>query len=518
MTGSLLENLTLGFAVALSFHGILYCGFGVLLGTVVGVLPGLGSMATLAMLMPITYHIDPSYAVIMLAGIYYGAAYGGSTASILLNMPGTVTSVVTGFDGYPMSQNGKAGVALFMTAIASFVGSMIGAVMLAVLTVPLAGVAMQFGPQEYFMLMTFALVAASLLSSRQPIKSLITVVFGILLGIVGLDLNSGAARFTFNTPELFDGLPLVALALGLFGLPEIIATSGGGPDTKMAAQHVSLRSMLPSREEWKRSILPMLRGTGIGAFFGALPGTGGTIATFMSYTLEKRVSRHPERFGKGAIEGVAAPESANNAAIQTAFIPTMSLGIPGDAVMAMILGVLIVHGVIPGPLLITDQPQLFWGMVASFVIGNILLVVLNIPLVGLWVRLLRVPYPVLFPIMLALLSVGIYSIRNSVTDIYMLVLFGGLGIGLRLLRFDGSTLLLGFVLGPMIEENFRRSMVVSMGDYTTFLERPISAVFGLFTLAFLLIFGVKSLAKLLRTTNRGGVANISPSTYEGNVK
>ncbi|GHF44932.1 tripartite tricarboxylate transporter permease [Seohaeicola zhoushanensis] len=498
MSGSILDNLALGFAVAMSYEGLLYCGLGVLLGTMVGVLPGLGSMATLAMLMPITYHIDPTFAVIMLSGIYYGAAYGGSTASILLNMPGTVTSVVTALDGYPMAKNGQAGLALFITAIASFVGSTLGALMLAVLTVPLAGVAMQFGPQEYFMLMSFALVAASLLSTGRPVKSLITVMFGMLLGIVGLDLNTGTARFAFDMPEFFDGLSLVALALGLFGLPEIITTARGGPDSKLGAQSVSLRSMLPSREEWKRSFFPMLRGTGIGAFFGALPGTGGTIATFMSYTLETRVSKHPERFGKGAIEGVAAPEAANNAAIQTAFIPTMSLGIPGDAVMAMILGVLIVHGVIPGPLLITERPEMFWGLVASFVVGNILLVILNIPMVGLWVRLLRVPYHLLFPIMIAFLVVGIYSVRSSVMDIYMLVIFGLLGIGLRLLRFDGSTLLLGFVLGPMLEEHFRRSMVVTMGDFSTFLERPIAATFFGLTMILLVFFSVNSLRKLLR--------------------
>lgn len=498
MTGSLLDNIALGFGVALSVEGLLYCALGVVLGTVVGVLPGLGTMATLAILMPITYHIDPTFAVIMLSGIYYGAAYGGSTASILLNLPGTVTSVITTLDGYPMAKNGKAGLALFITAIASFVGSMLGAVLLAVLTVPLARIAMQFGPQEYFMLMAFGLIAASMLSTGQPLKSLIMVCTGMLLGIVGLDLNSGAARFTFGMPEFYDGLSLVAIAMGLFGLPEIISAARRGPEGRVTDEKISLRSMLPSRQEWKDSAMPMLRGTGIGSFFGALPGTGGVIATFISYAVEKRLSKTPERFGHGAIAGVAAPEAANNAAVQTAFIPTMSLGIPGDAVMAIMLGVLMVHGIVPGPSVISENPQLFWGLVASFVVGNVFLVILNIPLVGLWVRLLRVPYHLLFPVMVACVCVGVYSVSSSVTDIYVLLVFGLVGIGLRMLRFDGATLLLGFVLGPMIEENFRRAMVVSGGEFAPFVERPISAGFLLAGLALVLWFSGRFLLRTVR--------------------
>ena len=498
MTGSLVDNIVLGFGVALSFEGLLYCALGVLLGTVVGVLPGLGTMATLAILMPITYHIDPTFAVIMLSGIYYGAAYGGSTASILLNLPGTVTSVITTLDGYPMAKGGKAGLALFITAVASFVGSMLGAVLLAVLTVPLARIAMQFGPQEYFMLMAFGLIAASMLSTGQPLKSLVMVCTGMLLGIVGLDLNSGAARFTFGMPEFYDGLSLVAIAMGLFGLPEIISAARRGPEGMVTNEKISLRSMLPSKAEWKASTMPMMRGTGIGAFFGALPGTGGVIATFISYAVEKKLSRTPERFGKGAIEGVAAPEAANNAAVQTAFIPTMSLGIPGDAVMAIMLGVLMVHGIVPGPSVISDNPQLFWGLVASFVVGNVFLVILNVPLVGLWVRLLRVPYHLLFPVMVACVCVGVYSVSSSVTDIYVLLVFGLIGIGLRALRFDGATLLLGFVLGPMIEENFRRAMVVSGGEFAPFVERPISAAFLLAGVALMLWFSWRFLVRAVR--------------------
>lgn len=498
MSGSLLENIALGFGVALSFEGLLYCALGVLLGTVVGVLPGLGTMATLAILMPITYHIDPTYAVIMLSGIYYGAAYGGSTASILLNLPGTVTSVVTTLDGYPMARNGKAGLALFITAIASFVGSILGAVLLAVLTVPLARVAMQFGPQEYFMLMAFGLIAASMLSTSQPLKSLIMVCTGMVLGVVGLDLNSGSARFTFGMPEFYDGLSLVAIAMGLFGLPEIISAARRGPEGRVSNEKISLRSMLPNRQEWKATTMPMLRGTGIGSFFGALPGTGGVIATFISYAVEKRLSKTPERFGHGAIEGVAAPEAANNAAVQTAFIPTMSLGIPGDAVMAIMLGVLMVHGIVPGPSVISENPELFWGLVASFVVGNIFLVILNVPLVGLWVRLLRVPYHLLFPVMVACVCVGVYSVSSSVVDIYVLLVFGLVGIGLRVLRFDGATLLLGFVLGPMIEENFRRAMVVSGGEFGPFIERPISAAFLLAGVALVLWFSGRFVVRAVR--------------------
>lgn len=348
------------------------------------------------------------------------------------------------------------------------------------------------------MLMVFGLVAASMLSTGQPLKSLIMVFTGILLGLVGIDINSGADRFTFGIPGLFEGLSLVALALGLYGLPEIITTAKGGPEGKVTNDRIRMRDMFPSKAEWKESALPILRGTGIGSFFGALPGTGGTIATFISYSLEKRLSKTPEKFGKGAIAGVASPESANNAAVQTSFIPTMSLGIPGDAVMAMMLGVMMVHGVIPGPQVISQNPDLFWGLVASFVVGNILLVILNVPLVGLWIRLLRVPYHLLYPVMVAFVCVGIYSVSNSVLDIYILMLFGLVGVMLRVLKFDGAALLLGFVLGPMIEEEFRRSMAITGGEFTSFFERPIAAGFGAATLALFAFFAIRFGMKLMR--------------------
>ncbi|WP_157017314.1 tripartite tricarboxylate transporter permease [Mesorhizobium xinjiangense] len=487
---SLLSDIALGLSVAASPSGLMYCFLGVFLGTFVGVLPGIGIMATLAMLLPITYHIEPTFALIMLAGIYYGASYGGSTASILLNLPGTATSAVTGLDGYPMAQQGRAGQALFMTAIASFIGSIFGVILLAGFAVPLSRVALQFGPQEYVALMTLGLVAAAVIGTGRSIRSLAAVALGLALGLIGLDLNSGVARFTFGQTVLYDGLPLVAVALGLFGLPEIIANAGRRELPKVLSGTIRLRNMLPTREDWRRSAMPMARGSGIGAFFGALPGTGGLVATFVSYALERRVSKHPEEFGNGAIEGVAAPEAANNAAVQAAFIPTLSLGIPGDPVMAIMLGVMMVHGILPGPGVIQSSPDLFWGLIVSFVLGNLMLLVLNLPLVGLWVRLLKIPYNLLFPVIVAFTCIGIYSVNNQVTDIIVLVAFGLLGLGMRALKFEASPLLLGFVLGPMIEEHFRRALIVSGGNLGTFVERPIAAsLFAVVALIILLAVG-----------------------------
>lgn len=471
---SLFSDIALGLSVAASAGGLLYCFLGVFLGTFVGVLPGIGIMATLAMLLPITYHLDPNYALIMLGGIYYGASYGGSTAAILMNLPGTATSAVTGLDGYPMARNGRAGQALFMTAIASFVGSFFGVILLVGFAVPLARVALKFGPQEYVALMLLGLIAASVIGTGRSLRSLASVALGLALGLIGLDLNSGAARFTFGQTVLFDGLPLVAVAIGLFGLPEIIANAGRSELPKVLAGKIRMRDMMPSREDWKRSAMPMLRGSGIGGFFGALPGTGGLVATFVSYAVERKISKHPEEFGKGAIEGVAAPEAANNAAVQSAFIPTLSLGIPGDPVMAIMLGVMMVHGILPGPNVIQSSPDLFWGLIVSFVIGNLMLLVLNLPLVGMWVKLLMVPYNLLFPVIVAFTCIGIYSVNYQVIDILVLLGFGFLGLGMRALNFEVAPLLLGFVLGPMIEEFFRRSLIVAGGDLTTFATRPIA--------------------------------------------
>lgn len=474
MDANTFMNIAHGFSVALSFNGLFYCLIGVTLGTLIGVLPGIGPMATIAMLMPITYHLEPTFALIMLAGIYYGAAYGGRITSILLNLPGEASASVTALDGYPMAQQGRAGVALFITAVASFIGGIIGVLLLALFAKPLAEVAIEFSAPEYFSLMLLGLIAAAMVASEAPMRALAMVTLGLLLGLVGIDLNSGMSRFTFGVPDLFDGLALVALAIGLFGLPEMFSNASSPNYAVSDGKVLTLRSMLPTKEDWKKSAMAILRGSGIGSFFGALPGTGGVIASFMSYAVEKKVSKNPSRFGKGAIEGVASPEAANNAAVQSAFIPSLSLGIPGDAVMALMLGVMMIHGVAPGPNLINESPDLFWGLVASFVVGNVLLLVLNIPMIGTWVRVLSVPFSVLLPIIIGMISVGVYSINNSVIDIYVAIGFGLLGYVMRLLRFEPAPLVLGFVLGPMMEENFRRAMILSGGSYSQFVDRPIS--------------------------------------------
>ncbi|MCX7813878.1 MAG: tripartite tricarboxylate transporter permease [Tepidimonas ignava] len=470
------QGLLYGLQQALQPMMLLYCFIGVFIGTLIGVLPGIGAMATISLLLPVTYHIPPTAAIIMLAGVYYGAQYGGSTASILLNLPGTPSSAVTCLDGYQMAKQGRAGVALFMTTIASFIGSMLGVAILAGFAPAIAEVGLKFGPAEYFAMMALGLLAASTLASGSPIKGLAMVVLGLLLGTVGTDVNSGVARFHFDVPELMDGINIVALAMGLFGIAEVVGSVNQPREGHMTGS-IRLRDMLPTGEDWRRSWLPMLRGTGIGSFFGALPGTGASIASFMAYAVEKRMAKEPSRFGRGAIEGVAAPEAANNAAAQTAFVPTLSLGIPGDAVMALMLGALIIHGIQPGPLLMSNQPDLFWGLIVSFAIGNILLVILNLPLVGMWVAILRIPYHVLYPAILVFIALGTYSVNNNVFDIYMVAAIGAVGYLLAVLRFEAAPLMLGFVLGPLMEENLRRALLLSRGDAAIFIERPISAGF-----------------------------------------
>jgi TctA family transporter len=478
------SNLALGFGTAFAPATLMYCFFGVFLGTLIGVLPGIGALATISLLLPITYHMTPGTAIIMLAGVYYGAQYGGSTASILLNLPGTPSSAVACLDGYPMAKQGRAGVALFMTTVASFVGAFIGLIVLALFTPAIAELGLKFGPAEYFAMMVLGLIAASTMASGSPVKGVAMVVLGLLLGMIGTDVNSGVARYDFGIPELSDGLNLVALAMGVFGIAEVINSINnvrrGGTGGK-----ITMRSMLPTRDDNKRSILPMMRGTAVGSFFGALPGTGSSIASFMSYALEKKVAREPKRFGQGAIEGVTGPEAANNAAVQTAFVPTLSLGIPGDAVMALMLGALIIHGIQPGPMMIAEQPELYWGLIASFIIGNVMLVILNIPMIGLWVSILRIPYNILFPAILVFICVGVYSVNNNTFDVQMAALIGVAGYVMMLLRFEAAPLLLGFILGPMVEENLRRALLLSRGDPAVFLQRPISAT--LLTIAFLLL-------------------------------
>ena len=485
-----LGNLMLGLTTALAWNNLLWCIVGVALGTLIGVIPGVGTLATMSLLFPITYHLEPTAALIMLAGIWYGSTYGGSTASILLNLPGTPANAVTCLDGFPMAKQGRGGVALLMTTVASFVGASVGILLLMLFSEPIASVAFKFGPAEYFSLMVLGLVAASVVSSGSAIKGLTMVVGGVLLGMVGTDVNSGVARFDFGFPELQDGVGIVALAMGLFGVTEIIASINHvkAADRKI---DVSMKAMLPSRDELKRSWGPMARGSGIGAWLGVLPGVGPTVAAFMSYAVEKRVSKSPERFGKGAVEGIMAPETSNSASDMASFIPTLTLGIPGSVTMALIIGAMMIHGIQPGPQMLTEQPAMFWGLVMSFWIGNIVLVILNVPMIGLWIRVLTIPYHILYPSIVMFVCIGVYGVNNNVFDVYLVLLFGIAGYVLRVLHFEPAPLLLGYVLGPMLEENFRRAMLLSRGSFQTFIERPIS-MWVLILTAALLVWGVWS--------------------------
>lgn len=480
----LIDNIAAGFQLAVSAENLAYCFLGVLLGTFFGALPGIGSLAAVTMLLPITFYLDPTTALVMLAGVYYGAEYGGSTSSILLNLPGTPSNAVTCLDGYPMTQQGRSGVALFATTIASFWGGTFGIILLYTLAPLIVQWALAFGPAEYFAIMVFGLVAAATVTQDAPAKGLAMVVVGMSLGTIGADLTTGIARYDFGYFELHDGISFIALAMGLFGVSEILLSVSQKVD-KPFIQAVTFRSMIPRRDEVRRSPLPMIRGAGIGAFFGALPGTGPSIATFIGYAIEKRLSKRPEEFGKGAIEGIMSPESANNAAVQSAFIPTMTLGIPGSATMAVMMGALLIHGIQPGPQLMQQNPDIFWGLAASFWIGNLLLLILNIPLIGVWVRLLKIPYGILYPAVICFICIGVYTVRSSTFDVALVLLFGLAGYVLRLLRFELAPLLIGFILGPMVEENFKRAMLIYRGDFTAMLERPISGTLLAMTAALL---------------------------------
>ncbi|HWJ89379.1 MAG TPA: tripartite tricarboxylate transporter permease [Pelagibacterium sp.] len=468
-----LANISLGLTTALTLNNLLYCAIGVTLGTLVGVIPGIGTLAAMSLLFPLTFYLDPIAGLVMLGGIYYGTTYGGSTASILLNLPGTPSNAVVCFDGYPMAQQGRAGVALFMTTIASFVGGSIGIVVIMLFSPFVVSVALEFGSVEYFLLMLVGLLASAVVANAAPIRGIAMVVLGVLLGLVGVDINSGAPRFTFGTFALLDGISLVALAMGLFGVSEIMASVRGLKSAKVE-KNISMRTMLPTRDDWRRTPMPMVRGATIGSFLGALPGTGGILASFMAYALETRVAKEPERFGKGAIEGIMAPETANNAADQTSFIPTLALGIPGTASMALMLGVLMIHGISPGPTLMVQRPELFWGVIMSFWVGNILLLVLNIPLIGVWMRILTIPYHILYPSVLVLVCIGVYSVNYSVLDVAFVCGFGVLGYLMRTLDFPAAPLLLGYVLGPLVEQHFRRAMVLSYGEFSTFVGSKLS--------------------------------------------
>lgn len=489
---SLAADLSLGLSVAGTPTNITYCILGVVLGMLVGVLPGIGALTALSLLFPVTYHLEPVTAIIMLGGIYYGTAYGGSIASILLNIPGTPASAVVCLDGYPMAKQGRAGVSLFMTAVASFFGGSVGIVIMMLFSASISRVAIAFNAPEYFSLMVLGLVAGAMVSGGSALKALASVVLGVLFGLVGMDIYSGEYRMSFGLTSLSDGISIAAFTMGLFGVCEVMLSIRTTRDGSV--HKVTLRSLIPTRDDVRRSVPAAIRGTAVGAFFGMLPGVGAAIVAFLSYALERRVAKDPSRFGKGAIEGVVGPEASNNAADQTSFIPTLTLGIPGSGTMAIILAVLIVHGVSPGPRLITDHPDLFWGLIVSFWLGNLILLLLNIPLVGLWVQLLRIPYRFLYPAILVFLCLGVYSIDGSLADVWMITIIGIIALLIRYLSLPVAPMLLAFVLGPMLEDNFRRAMIVSRGDFWVFFERPISAGALVVSLV-LLCWGVMSVLR-----------------------
>jgi TctA family transporter len=470
-----LANLALGLQVAVSPANLLYCLVGVLLGTLIGVLPGIGTTATIAMLLPITFNLDPTSALIMLAGIYYGSQYGGSTTAILVNIPGEISSVVTALDGYQMARRGRAGPALAIAAIGSFVAGCFATLVIALAAPALAEVALKFGPSEYFSLMVLGLICATVLAHGSVLKAIIMILAGLLIGIVGTDVNSGTLRFTFDIPELSDGVSLIALFMGMFGISEIIANLELAGTREVFTKSVG--KLMPSREELKRSVWPIARGAGIGSALGILPGGGSILGAFSSYMIEKKLSKRPAEFGKGAIEGVAGPESANNAGAQASFIPMLTLGIPGNAVMALMVGAMMIQGIAPGPQVMAERPQLFWGMIVSMWIGNLMLVILNLPLIGIWIRLLQVPYRLLFPSILVFMAIGVYSVANNPFDLLIMAIFGAFGLACLKLGMEPAPLALGVVLGPLMEENLRRAMLLARGDPTVFLTRPISAGF-----------------------------------------
>ena len=479
----LLSNLSLGFETAFTLQNLLYCFIGVTLGTLIGVLPGLGPVATIAMLLPATYALPPIAALIMLAGIYYGAQYGGSTTAILINIPGESSSVVTAIDGYQMARNGRAGVALFTAGMGSFFAGCVATLVLAGFAAPLSELAFKFGPAEYFSLMVLGLIGAVVLASGSLIKAIGMIILGLLMGLVGTDVNSGTARYSFDIPQLTDGLGFVTVAMGMFGFAEIIVNLEQKEHRETFLKEIT--KLWPTMADFKRMVPPILRGTVLGSFLGILPGGGASLAAFGAYSLEKKMSKNSHEFGKGAIEGVAAPESANNAAAQTSFIPLLTLGIPPNAVMALMVGAMTIHNIQPGPQVMTSNPALFWGLIASMWLGNVMLIILNLPMIGVWVKLLTIPYRYLYPAILVFCCIGVYSVNNTSFDIYLTAIFGVIGYIFVKLECEPAPLLLGFVLGPMMEENFRRALLLSRGDYSVFLTRPLSC--GLLIAAALLV-------------------------------
>lgn len=482
----LISNLALGFDTALSLQNILYCVLGVTIGTLIGVLPGMGPVATVAMLLPATYALPPTSALIMLAGIYYGAAYGGSTTAILVNIPGEASAVVTCLDGHMMAKRGRAGSALGIAALGSFFAGCVATLLIAAFAPPLTELAFQFGPAEYFSLMVLGLVSATVLATGSLIKAICMVLLGLLLGLIGTDVNSGAFRFTFGLDELQDGIDFVPLSMGLFGFAEIMRNLEGSMSRTLVPNKV--RNILPSWEELKVSIAPIIRGTAIGSILGVLPGGGALLSSFASYTAEKKIAgeKADPPFGFGNIRGVAGPESANNAGSQTSFVPMLTLGIPSNAVMALMIGAMMIHDIVPGPQVMQTDPGLFWGLIVSMWIGNLILVVLNLPMIGVWVQLLRVPYRWLFPAILVFCCIGVYSINNNVWDVWVAIFFGFAGYVFGKLGCETAPLVLGFILGPMMEENLRRALLLSRGDPSVFVTSPLS--FGLLIAALLMIF------------------------------
>ena len=480
----LLDHLALGFGVALTPVNLLYALIGTLLGTLIGVLPGIGPVATIAMLLPTTFTLPPVSALIMLAGIYYGAQYGGSTTSILLNMPGETSSAVTCLDGYQMARQGKAGAALAIAALGSFFAGCVSTVMIATVAVPLSTLALKFGPAEYCSLMVLGLIGAVVLARGSILKAVAMVVLGLLLGIVGTDVNSGAARFTFGIAELADGIGVVSVAMGLFGFAEIISNLESAEKREIFTTKIT--GLWITRDQFRQAWPAVLRGTGLGSVLGLLPGGGALLASFASYALEKKIAADPSRFGKGAIEGVAGPESANNAGAQSSFIPLLTLGIPENAVMALMVGAMTIHSIQPGPQVMTSNPALFWGLIASMWVGNLMLVILNLPLIGMWVKLLQVPYRVLYPAILLFCAIGVYTTSNAVFDVIQTAFFGFVGVLFVKLECEPAPLLLGFVLGPMMEENLRRALLISRGDPSVFVRRPLSL--AMLSIAAVLLF------------------------------
>jgi putative tricarboxylic transport membrane protein len=497
MIGQSLVDLWHGFGVALELHNLMWSFFGVLVGNLIGVLPGMGPLSAISILLPLTYSMHPVAAILMLAGIFYGSQYGGAIGAILLNLPCHPPHAVTCLDGYPLTQKGKGGTALGITMIASFFAASFGITVMVFASPLLVSIAFKFGPAELFSIMLLGLLAGGTMSRGSPLKGVAMTLFGLMLGVVGTDVNTGAMRYTFGVYQLSDGIELVALALGLFGVAEFLCNvnhmHANGSGIK-----VRLRDMRPSRQELRQSFAPMLRGTLMGTLFGAMPGTGPTITTFLAYAVEKKISRRAHRFGEGALEGVAAPEAASHSKTQVDFIPTMSLGIPGDPVMALILGALLIQGIQPGPQLITEHADLFWGLIASFWVGNILLVLLNVPLIGIWVKFLKVPYQYLFPSALFFIAVGVYSTNNSLFQVGEVLVFGVIGAVFLALDFPVSPILLGFVLGPLVEENFRRSLLLSDGRLSVFLTHPISAVFIAASALLVLVQALFALRRAMR--------------------